>query len=66
MQGLEEKLGRLGEGVAKQISAAGQERRKWGGEILFRCVTRKLQKALGQPAPVREVEEALSLAVTFL
>lgn len=39
MQVLEEEPGNLGEGGAKQVCAAGQESRKWGGGIVFRCVT---------------------------
>lgn len=68
MQGLEEEPRSLGEGGAQQVSPAGQERRKRGGGIVFRCVTLKagLLKGLGLPAPARDEKEALVLAVTPL
>lgn len=49
MQDLEEELEGLGQGRAKQVSATGQERRKWGGGIVYRCVTLKagLLKGVG-------------------
>lgn len=49
MQDLEEELKGLGQGRVKQVSATGQERRKWGGGIAYRCVTLKagLLKGVG-------------------
>lgn len=68
IQDLEEEPKSLQQGGAKPISAAGQERRKWGGGIVHRYVTLKagLLKGLGAACSGQRIKRKLSQAVTPL
>lgn len=68
MQGLEEEPKSLQQGGAKPISAAGQERRKWGGGVVYKCVTLKagLLERVGAACSGQRIKRKLSQAVTPL